>query len=141
MNRPRFSRWTALALLIVLLSWGAWTGFRRVHVALEAERTHHTYRQTLEAITLYLEHHNLHWPPNLESLATFAVKQDPMSFDHLSDLAELRRRVSVRFDLATEAIVNVDAREFSAVRPIEPHFGEDLSAIERLLEVSRGDNN
>ncbi|MBL8827153.1 MAG: hypothetical protein JNM18_09215 [Planctomycetaceae bacterium] len=131
-------RWVIFALLSVVLLVSAASAIWKVHLALDAESTHQAYLQTIEAIALYLAHHDRRWPPDLEALASFALKHDAESFRSLDNLTDLQRRVEIRFDVTPEEVVGMDSQTFDAVRPREPHFGEISRSIERLLQAAKG---
>ena len=129
--------WTAIAVVVALLLAGFWFIYRGVQVPLEAEITHHAYCQVLEALDAYVRENSGQWPPSWEELSKFSLQHDPSGWDRLGGFAEVRRRVQVRFDVTADEVAALDSEDFSAAKPVRPHYGEDLGRIERLKETCR----
>jgi hypothetical protein len=129
--------WTVAAVVVAALLALMVCAYRGAQISLEAERTHQAYLQVLEALTRYVAEKNAQWPRNCQDLSDFALQYDPSEFDRLRDVAELRRRVDVRFDVTCDEVAAMDSDRFSAVKPIGPNYGENLTGIEGLKEACR----
>jgi hypothetical protein len=105
------------------------------YVSLQAERTLIAYRQVLWALTAYVDENDGRWPQSWEQLSECALRNDPVRFQGFADLADIRRRVHVRFDVTAHEVALMKRDGFLAVTQIGSNYGEEPSLIERLQEA------
>jgi hypothetical protein len=138
-NRVKIGLAAACLVLIVPLLYYC---YRSVAVSLEAERTLHAYRTTLTVLTIYLRENAGAWPSSWEDLARVSLKPDEQRafLKWPDDMEEFRRRITIDFSLTGAEVAQMNPESFSAVRQVEPNYGEDEPGICTLLRVARETN-
>jgi hypothetical protein len=105
---------------------------RCLALSLAAEVTHHYYRNTLAAVTAYVEERE-RWPTNWDELQPFLKNVDPDP----ERLADVPSRVRIDFTLTLKDVAALDHVTFAAIEPIGPNYGKEDSAISNLLTIVR----
>jgi hypothetical protein len=109
-----------VALVLLALGSGAWMVYRGIAASLQAERT---LQATLFAIRLVDQFvaENGRWPHSWAELEKLVVTDDsPDPWPTSSP--EIRRRVSIDFDADPLEIAAQDAKSFTAIKPVGPHY-------------------
>lgn len=138
--KTHLRRLLACFLITVLASGavlGTVFGVVAVRTSLEAEKTHHAYIGVLEALETYLRETDGRWPRDWDELSTAGPQREPRALRWPNDLAEIRRRVHVRFDVTASDVAAMEVERFSAVEPVGPNYGPAPYLIEPILKAAR----
>jgi hypothetical protein len=122
----------ALLAICAVLGGAATFAYRCLALSLAAEVTHHSYRNTLAAVTAYVDERE-QWPNNWDELQPFLKSVDPDP----ERLTAVPSRVHIDFTLTLKDVAGLDPVTFAAIEPIGPNYGKAEDAISNLLVVVR----
>jgi len=119
-----------LAIIVGVLGFGA--AHHLAFVALDAGRTADAQREVLELLAAYCGEKQA-WPKSWEDLATVSNSGKQHAFAWPAEMAEVRERVDVDFNLSLADVIKLNSGNFTHVRP--RRFAHQLrpSEIEEFL--------
>ena len=139
MTIPRFRIIIGIACvaawILVVGSFLVW-GYLSVRVSLDAEKTLGAYRLVLEVIADYLKQSGGKWPKSWEELSN-TQHGGYVGLRWPSDLAEIKKRIRIDFDLTTTDVISTDYNHFTAVQQVGPNYGPYPWVIAKFLYDAR----
>jgi len=124
-------------LLLCFLVWVTIWSCRSIDVSLEAEKTLHAYRLVLDLLEAYLHRHPGKWPESWEDLATIRINEPSAIYKWPNDIADVRNRVKIDFELTANDIASMSSQDFPAVKQLGPNYGIRPREIEDILRIAR----
>jgi len=107
-----------------------------IRVSLDAEVTLHAYELVLDVLDDYLAQNGGRWPRSWDDLIQirhdgFAGRRWP------EDVAQVKKRIRIDFDLTTDEVIGMDIEHFTAVTQIGPNYGPHEGFLAKFLYDAR----
>jgi hypothetical protein len=120
-------------------AWLAVWLWQIITMSLQVEMTHQAYGLTLELVKTYVSDNPGKWVKGWEDLENVTLLPDRQypSFRWPQDVAEVRKRVRINFELTRDQLAAMKVEGFSAVQAVGPNYGPDEQRIEALLKAAR----
>ena len=117
-----------LFLVVAAMVVSGWIGW-------EAEKTLHAYRLVLDVLIEYVETEG-EWPTGWTDMEAVKPPGEYGLWRWPDDIDEVRKRITVEFDLRGKDLTVMTADSFDLVRQSDPNYGPyAYGAIDRLLEL------
>jgi hypothetical protein len=111
-------------------------GYLSMNVGREAQKTLTAYRLILEVLADYLTENGGKWPKSWDDLVNIRHSGYP-GFRWPDDVADVRKRIRINFDLSTSDVISTDIEHFTAVTQTEPNYGRYEELIDKFLYDAR----
>lgn len=141
-TRARKAFWRiVIATILITVVAGVALFVQCTRTAVQAERTLHANELVLRVLTAYVETTDGDWPTSWDDLVQTVPAESRSMWKWPDDLAALKQRVRINFDVTTDEVLKMKPGHFTAVEQIGPNYGPSEAAILDLQDVIRSCRN
>jgi hypothetical protein len=108
-------------LVLAAAVFGAWCAYRGISISLQAEQTLHATTFAVRLVEQFVAERG-RWPASWDELERMSFDGELHGKTWPTVLSEIQSRVEINFLADPRAIAQQDAMNFSAIRPIGPHY-------------------
>ncbi len=133
MFRPHFRASVPGMIAVAFIALLAVLVYRFIRVSREAQYTRSAYFLVSDVLGDHLAQNRGEWPKSWDDLVR-VPNGGVADFAWPQDVARIKRRIRIDFDLTTSEVISAGTAHFTAITQIdEPNYGPDPYLVSRLL--------